>query len=117
MTNAKAPFANIPIIIDNTVDWIGKTIAHMRANGHQRIETSKESAEEWGEQVNAAFNATVLPQGAKDTRSWYVGANVQGKKAIPLFYFGGVAPYFARCEKEITDGFPGFTFSSPIQAA
>jgi cation diffusion facilitator CzcD-associated flavoprotein CzcO len=117
VSGPQAPFANIPVIIDNTVDWIGKTMAHMREHGHQRMDTKTEVAEKWSELVNMVFNATVLPQGAKDTRSWYIGANVEGKTVEPMFFFGGVAPYFAHCEKEITDGFPGFTFSSPIEAA
>lgn len=117
ISGPQAPFANIPIVIDNTVDWIGKAISYMRDQGHQRIDTKAEVAEQWGDQVNAVFNATVLPQGAKDTRSWYIGANVEGKPTIPLFWFGGVGPYFAHCEKEVTNGFPGFTFSSPIKAA
>jgi len=119
ISGPQAPFANIPIIIDNTVDWIGKTISHMREHGHTRIDTTPEVAGQWKEQVNAVFDATVLKQGAKDTRSWYIGANVDGKKVEPLFYFGGTPSYFASCEKEISSGFPGFTFSGsdPITLA
>jgi cation diffusion facilitator CzcD-associated flavoprotein CzcO len=117
ISGPQAPFANIPVVIDNTVDWIGKTIAHMRTHGHRQIDTTQEVADKWAEKVNAVFNATILPQGARDTRSWYIGANVEGKNVEPMFYFGGVGPYFAHCEKEINDGFPGFRFSSPTQAA
>ena len=38
---------------------------------------------------------------------------VEGKRVEPMFYFGGVAPYFAQCKKEIDEGFPGFKFSTP----
>ena len=111
VSGPQAPFANIPVIIDNTVDWIGKTISFMRANSHQRIETNENVARQWTEQVEGVFNATVLPEGAKQTHSWYIGANLEGKPVRPLFYFGGVAPYFAACDKEISDGYPGFKFS------
>jgi cation diffusion facilitator CzcD-associated flavoprotein CzcO len=117
ISGPQAPFANIPILIDNTVDWIGKTIRYMQEKGYQRMDTTHEVAEKWGEQVNAVFNATILPQGAKDTRSWYIGANVQGKNVEPMFYFGGVKPYFAHCQKEISDGYPGFRFSNAIVAS
>ncbi len=117
ISGPQAPFANIPVIIDNTVDWIGKTITHMRDQGLSRMDTTDEVADAWKEQVNMVFNATVLPQGAKDTRSWYVGANVEGKNVEPMFYFGGVAPYFAQCKKEIDEGFPGFTFSKEVATA
>ncbi|KAH0828448.1 hypothetical protein AYO21_00416 [Fonsecaea monophora] len=115
VSGPQAPFANIPIIIDNTVDWIGKTLSFMRSHGYERIETKEDSARHWTEQVEAVFNATVLPEGAKETRSWYVGANLEGKTVRPLFWFGGVAPYFAICDKEISDGYPGFEFSTPEQ--
>ncbi|KIW28895.1 uncharacterized protein PV07_04750 [Cladophialophora immunda] len=116
VSGPQAPFANIPVIIDNTVDWIGKTLSFMRSNGYGRVDTKEDYAKTWSEQVDAAFNATVLPEGAKETRSWYIGANLEGKTVRPLFWFGGVAPYFAHCEREITEGYPGFEFSSPEQA-
>ncbi|OAP57831.1 hypothetical protein AYL99_08569 [Fonsecaea erecta] len=116
VSGPQAPFANIPIIIDNTVDWIGKTVAFMRTNGYGRIDTKEDHARSWSDQVDAAFNATVLAEGAKETRSWYIGANTEGKTVRPLFWFGGVGPYFERCDKEISDGYPGFEFSSPEQA-
>lgn len=113
ISGPQAPFANIPIIIDNTADWIGQTIAYMRTNGHTRIDATPEVAEKWAEQVNTVFDATVLPEGARETRSWYIGANVEGKRVEPMFYFGGVARYFASCQSEIGEGFPGFKFASP----
>ena len=60
--------------------------------------------------VNMVFNATVLPAGARETRSWYVGANIEGKNVEPMFYFGGVAPYFEKCKEEVDGGWRGFRF-------
>lgn len=108
----QVPIANVPVVIDATAHWIGRTITHMRDNGYMRMDTSKKLADTWRDKVNAFFNATVLPQGAKDSRSWYVGANVEGKNIEPWFWFGGVASYFAECDKAIEEGFPGFKFSS-----
>ncbi|ETI24090.1 hypothetical protein G647_03459 [Cladophialophora carrionii CBS 160.54] len=112
VSGPQAPFANIPVVIDNTVDWIGRTVSYMHDHGHRRIDTKEEVARHWKEQVEAVFAMTVLPEGAKKTHSWYVGANLEGKPVRPLFWFGGVAPYFAFCDKEIGDGYPGFAFSS-----
>jgi cation diffusion facilitator CzcD-associated flavoprotein CzcO len=110
ISGPQAPFANIPVIIDNTVDWVGKLLTYMREHGHACIDTKPDTAKEWTELVNAAFNATVLPEGAKQTRSWYIGANLEGKTVQPLFWFGGLGPYIAYCDKEVTEGFLGFTF-------
>ena len=63
------------------------------------------------------FQATILPEGAKETRSWYIGANVAGKRVEPMFYFGGVGNYFGACQKEIADGFPGYEFDKSVAAA
>lgn len=115
LAGPQSPFANLPVVCDNTTNWIGQTIAYMRENGHGKIDTRPEVGEKWSEHVNEVFEGTVLKQGAKDTMSWYVGANVAGKKVQPMFYFGGVAPYFAHCKKEIDDGFPGYEFSRPVQ--
>lgn len=115
ISGPQAPFANIPVIIDNTVDWIGKTISHMHKHGYGRMDTTREITQSWREKVLAGFNATVLLQGAKDTHSWYIGANVEGKAVEPLFWFGGVGPYFAECDRALNEGFPGFEFSSPVQ--
>ncbi|KAK6375691.1 hypothetical protein LTS17_007513 [Exophiala oligosperma] len=111
ISGPQAPFANLPVVIDNTADWIGRTISHMRQRGFTKISTKSQTGREWKDKVNASFNATVLPPGAKKTKSWYIGANVQGKRVEPLFWFGGVAPYFAECERELAEGFPGFVLS------
>jgi len=115
MTGPQSPFANIPVVVDQTADWIGRTILYMRDHGHARMDTKKETADTWREKVNAVFNATVLPQGAKDTNSWFVGANVEGKPIEPLLWLGGVGPYVQECEREINNDFPGFRFSSSSQ--
>jgi hypothetical protein len=76
----QAPFANGPLVIDNTADWIGKTMSYMKASGYNRIEATKQAAEQWSDHVNLVFNSTVMAQSAKDINSWLVGANVGSKQ-------------------------------------
>jgi hypothetical protein len=61
----------MPVAIEQHVEWITDCIAHMREHGLKRIEPSEEAVDSWVAQVNAAANATLLPQ-AK--HSWYLGA-------------------------------------------
>ena len=117
ISGPQAPFANIPIIIDNTAHWIGQTISYMKSHHHATIDTLPKAAENWAQQVNMVFQATILPEGAKETRSWYIGANVKGKRVEPMFYFGGVGNYFGACQKEIADGFPGYEFDKSVAVA
>jgi hypothetical protein len=40
-----------------------------------------------------------------------IGANVEGKKVRPIFWFGGTNNYILACEKEAADGYPNFVFT------
>ena len=107
----QAPFANGPLIIDNTADWIGKMLSSMRIDGNRRCEATEEAAEKWSDNVNTLFESTVIAQSAKDVGAWTVGANVDSKEQKTLFYFGGVPAYIAAVDKEIQEGYPSHVFA------
>lgn len=111
ISGPQAPFANIPVIIDNTCDWIGRAISHMHSNKQTKIETPQKAVDEWCKHVNESFNATLLAKASHDVHSWYIGANIPGKPDSVLFYFGGLVAYLAHCEKEAIDGFSSFNLS------
>jgi len=113
----QAPFANGPLIIDVTADWIGKTIEHLQATGNDRVESTRDGAQQWSDHVNLVFNSTVVSESAKEAGAWMVGGNVEGKKKQILFYMGGVPAYIAAVEKEITEEWPGHTFSRGVEVA
>lgn len=113
----QVPFANGPLIIDNTADWIGRTISYMKDHHVDRIECKKEAAERWTNHVDDVFNTTVVAQSAQDVGAWYVGANVKSKLRKTLFYFGGIPAYIKAVDKEIEDGYPGHILSTPIKAS
>ena len=96
---------NMPLAIEQHVDWITDTIRHMRENGLQRIEAKPEAAETWVESVNEAANATLLPMASS---SWYLGANVPGKPRVFMPYAGGLARYAEICDDVSRDGYRGF---------
>jgi hypothetical protein len=112
----QVPFANGPLVIDNTADWIGRTISYMKDHHVARIECKKEAAERWTNHVDDLFKATVVAQSAKDVGAWYVGANVESKLRKTLFYFGGIPAYINAVDKEIKDGYPGHVLSTPAKA-
>jgi cation diffusion facilitator CzcD-associated flavoprotein CzcO len=96
---------NLPVAIEQHVDWITDCIAHMRAHHLERIETSTAAMDGWVEKVNAAANATLLPMA---THSWYLGANVPGKPRVFMPYAGGMAQYRKICDEITADGYRGF---------
>ena len=96
---------NMPVAIEQHVDWITDCIAHMRDRGLARIETTEPVMNSWIDRVNAAAAATVLPL-AK--HSWYLGANVPGKPRVFMPYAGGMARYRAICADVVAAGYEGF---------
>jgi cation diffusion facilitator CzcD-associated flavoprotein CzcO len=99
---------NMPVPIEQHVEWITGCIAHLRAKGIARIEAKPEAAERWVEEVNAAADATLLPQASS---SWYLGANVPGKPRVFMPYAGGMVRYRQICDEVAARGYAGFALS------
>jgi cation diffusion facilitator CzcD-associated flavoprotein CzcO len=100
---------NMPVAIEQHVEWVTDCIAHMRDHGLKRIEPRDEAVDSWVEQVNDAANATLLPQ-AK--HSWYLGANIPGKPRVFMPYAGGMAHYRKICADVAARNYEGFTLSA-----
>src|SRR5688500_16605035 len=96
---------NMPIAIEQHVEWITGCIGTMRKKGFARCEAAPAAAATWDEQVNEAANKTVLPLA---THSWYLGANVPGKPRVFMPYAGGMARYRAICDDVAAKGYEGF---------
>lgn len=99
---------NMPVAIEQHVEWITDCISNMRENGIEWIEAAPEAAEKWGAHVNDAANATLLPL-AK--HSWYLGANMPGKPRVFMPYAGGITRYRAICNDIASKGYEGFVLS------
>jgi cation diffusion facilitator CzcD-associated flavoprotein CzcO len=100
---------NMPVAIEQHVDWISDCIAFMRAHGLARIEARPEAMERWVNEVNTAAEATLLPEAH---HSWYLGANVPGKPRVFMPYAGGMAHYRKICNDVAGRGYEGFAMSS-----
>jgi hypothetical protein len=100
---------NMPVAIEQHVEWITDCIAHLRSRGIARIEAEISAQDAWVEDVNAAANATLLPQAH---HSWYLGANVPGKPRVFMPYAGGMAHYRRICSDIAAKGYEGFALSS-----
>jgi cation diffusion facilitator CzcD-associated flavoprotein CzcO len=99
---------NMPVAIEQHVEWVTDCIAHLRARGLDCIEPKTEAVDRWVDQVNAAANATLLPLA---THSWYLGANVPGKPRVFMPYAGGMAHYREICADAAARGYDGFVLS------
>ena len=99
---------NMPVAIEQHVEWITDCIAYMRAHHIEHIEATQESTDRWVEQVNQAAHATLLPEAH---HSWYLGANVPGKPRVFMPYAGGMARYRRICDEVAANGYEGFELS------
>ena len=100
---------NMPVAIEQHVEWITDCISWMRSHGIARCEPTVDAAERWSEEVNEAANATLLPLA---THSWYLGANVPGKPRTFMPYAGGLARYRALCDEVAAKGYEGFVMEA-----
>ena len=96
---------NMPVAIEQHVEWITDCIAHLRGHEIERIEARDEASDEWVQQVNEAARATLLPEAHS---SWYLGANVPGKPRVFMPYAGGMARYRAICDGVAARDYEGF---------
>ncbi len=97
--------ANMPTAIEHHVEWIADCIAYMRTQGATRIEASETAEEAWTDHVRAVAERTLYPR----ANSWYLGANIPGKKRVFLPYVGGFLPYTTRCAQVAAAGYEGFS--------
>nr|WP_289015850.1 NAD(P)/FAD-dependent oxidoreductase [uncultured Methylobacterium sp.] len=100
-----AVLTNMPVAIEQHVEWITQCIAHLRDCGLSRIEATPEAASGWVAHVNEAAEATLLPMASS---SWYLGANVPGKPQVFMPYAGGMHHYRTICDRVANAGYQGF---------
>ena len=96
---------NMPVAIEQHVEWITGCIGHLRRNGIETIEPSAQATRDWTATVQELAKVTVLWD-AK--HSWYFGANVAGKPQVFMPYAGGLARYAKLCEGIAERGYEGF---------
>ena len=99
--------SNMPVSIEQHVEWIGDCLAWTRGIGAGVIEATEQAAADWTEHVQQVAGQTLHPKAA----SWYMGANIPGKPRIFLPYIGGVGNYRDRCAAVADSGYQGFVVS------
>jgi cation diffusion facilitator CzcD-associated flavoprotein CzcO len=99
---------NMPVAIEQHAEWIADCIAHMRAEGLERIEARPEAVDRWVAEVNEVASKTLLPLA---THSWYLGANIPGKPRVFMPYAGGMVRYREICSEVASRGYDGFALA------
>lgn len=101
--------SNMVIAIEQHVDWIGECLVHMREHGLRVIEATEAAQDEWGEHVASFITGTI--RASDSCNSWYLGANVPGKKRVYMSYYGGQPLYTQKCNEIAADDYRGFVLA------
>jgi cyclohexanone monooxygenase len=102
---------NMPLAIEDHVDWIADCISYMHEHRLNTIEPTLESEGRWVQETTAIADQTLLAT----ANSWYTGANVPGKPRVFMVYLGGAPEYRRICGEVAASGYAGFVFDgSPV---
>ncbi|HJS87505.1 MAG TPA: NAD(P)/FAD-dependent oxidoreductase [Acetobacteraceae bacterium] len=108
ITGPQSPsvLSNMPVSIEQHVEWITDCIDTMRKTGKATIEATPDAQERWVAHVNEIVSQTLMTS----ANSWYMGANIPGKPRVFLPYLGpeGVGGYRKTCDEVAAKGYEGF---------
>ena len=111
ITGPQSPsvLSNMPVSIEQHVEWLTDCIAHLRDKQLTTIEATPQAQEQWVAHVAEIVNMTLMP----GANSWYMGANIPGKPRRFLPYLGpeGVGGYRKKCDEVAAKGYEGFALS------
>jgi cation diffusion facilitator CzcD-associated flavoprotein CzcO len=100
-------FCNGPTCAELQGDFVVACIEYMRRNNLRRIEAREEAEEAWRDHVAELVGATLFSR----AQSWFMGANIPGKKREMLAYPGGLPLYLQKCKEAADAGYAGFVLS------
>ncbi len=100
--------SNMPVSIEQHVEFVSKIISDMRESGAELIEPTQQAEDEWSDHVQEVAHSTLFPE----TATWYMGANIPGKTRVFLPYLGGVGPYRQKCDEVVANDYEGFARTS-----
>lgn len=97
---AQAPtgFSNGPSTAELQGRWIVDAIQKMEETGLSYINPTSDAEKLWKKKIDEMSNATLIPL----ANSWYMGANIPGKKREQLNFAGGLPAYEDECRKALS---------------
>ncbi|TDC91504.1 NAD(P)/FAD-dependent oxidoreductase [Saccharopolyspora aridisoli] len=110
ITGPQSPsvLTNMPVAIEQHVDWITDCLRYLRDRGLDTIEPLPAAEQDWVDHHNEVTETTLLPR----ANSWWVGANIPGKPRRLYPYVGGLDIYRQICEQVANRDYDGFALGS-----
>ncbi len=106
ITGPQSPsvLTNMPLSIEQHVEWIADCIAYMDEHGYDRIEATEDAENQWVQNTNMLAENMLF----SEADSWYRGANVPGKTQVFTPFPGGLDNYREICARVARDDYDGF---------
>ena len=99
-----AVFCNFTRCAEVVAEWIASCLGFMKSQGYQRVEAEADAENLWTEHAESLTEGMLFTQ----TDSWFMGANVPGKKRTFLFYAGGAPAFRDKIAEVAANNYPGF---------
>lgn len=96
---APTALANAPLFIELQTEWIVKILKKAKQENLSVLEVTSEAAKQWRQKVLFVFQRGL----ARETPSWWTGANIEGKVNEPLIWFGGLKAWWKECMAELQE--------------
>lgn len=110
--NSPSVLANIISLNEQNVNWICDLIEYNREQGYSVVEAGAEAENSWMEQVRELAKMTLVSK----AKTWYVGANVEGKPQGLTIFTGGFLKYREACENTVADNYTELCFSGTVMS-
>jgi cation diffusion facilitator CzcD-associated flavoprotein CzcO len=101
--------ANMVLHAEVQVDWAVELMLAAGQRGITEVEPRRDAAQAWTEHVAEAADRTLFP---KAQSSWYLGANIDGKKRVFMPYAGGFGNYRSHLDDVAQQGYPGLILTT-----
>ena len=101
--------ANMVLHAEVQVDWAIQLMLTVARRGITEVEPRPDAARAWTQHLADAAARTLFP---KARSSWYLGANIEGKKRVFMPYAGGFGNYRRYLDDVAEQGYPGLVLTT-----
>jgi len=101
--------ANMVLHAEVQVDWALELMLTATRRGLTEVEARRDAADAWTEHLAEAAERTLF---TKAESSWYLGANIPGKKRVFMPYAGGFGNYRRYCDEVAGSDYAGLVLTT-----
>ena len=103
------PIANFVPTLEALAVYLADSLSIMRDRGVKSVEVKPEAEQRYVQLMHELTDVTLFKE-AKRLRSWFQGANKEGKPDAPLLHYGGLPMFLEDLAREREAGFPSYVF-------